>query len=79
MSEDGMIVLEGLCPSEDAETLLQRLLAGRAATVDLRDCIGLHTAVIQVLLAAKASVRLPAADDEYGARYRALLGSVITY
>ena len=73
-----LIVLHGLCPSEDAESLLQRLLAAPEATVDLRACQGLHTAVLQVLLAAEPALRMPTGDDELAKRLSAQLRSVIT-
>ena len=53
------IILEGACPIEDAEALLQLLSASPSATVDWRDCEGAHTAVGQILLATGASVRGP--------------------
>lgn len=55
-----VIVLEGLCPSDDAEPLLRRLLSAPEAAVDWRACEGAHTAVVQVLLAARRPVRGPA-------------------
>ena len=56
---NGTIALEGLCPSEDAEALLQYLLAHPAAPVDWRACGGAHTAVIQVLMAARPKLLGP--------------------
>ena len=56
---DGTIALKGMCPSEDAEALLQHLLASSAALVDWRACESAHTAVIQVLLAARPKLRGP--------------------
>ena len=52
--EDGTILLEGHCPVEDAEPLLQLLQATPKVPVDWRQCIHLHTAVLQVILAAHA-------------------------
>jgi hypothetical protein len=52
-SASGSIVLDGACTSDDAETLLQQLLAAPASVVDWRTCESIHTAVLQVLLAAK--------------------------
>jgi hypothetical protein len=50
--ENGTIVLDGVCPVEDAEPLLEMLqAAGPAATVDWRHCTQLHTAVLQVIIA----------------------------
>ena len=57
----GEIVLEGTCSSEDAEILLQNLIAMPAARVDLRACESAHTAVIQVLLAATPELLGPPA------------------
>ncbi|HEX3843833.1 MAG TPA: hypothetical protein VHV80_05695 [Steroidobacteraceae bacterium] len=59
---DDSIELVGACPSTDAEPLLQFLLATPGATVNWRDCQGAHTAVIQVLMAAKPRLRGPPAD-----------------
>ena len=48
------IVLEGECPAEDAEALVQMLQETPAAAIDWSACNRLHTAVIQVLLAVNA-------------------------
>ncbi len=53
--EDSRICLEGTCPVEEAETLLQALEEGEPL-VDLSAAGRLHTAVVQVLLAAHAAV-----------------------
>ena len=50
-SDNGMLVLDGACPVEDAETLLQLLQATPGAAVDWTQCRELHTAVLQVILA----------------------------
>jgi hypothetical protein len=50
---DRRILLEGKCPAEDAETLLRLLSLDPASAVDWRGCQGAHTAVLQVLLAAR--------------------------
>ncbi|MGB6487521.1 MAG: hypothetical protein WBE91_11605 [Steroidobacteraceae bacterium] len=71
----GCIELVGDCPSGDAEPLLQLLLADPGATVDWRECRGAHTAVVQVLVAAKAKLRGPPAD----ARLRDWVAPAITY
>lgn len=52
LTAEGQIALEGACPSEDAEVLLQFLTTSAAAHVDLRACESAHTAVVQVLMAA---------------------------
>jgi hypothetical protein len=73
-----LIVLEGDCPSEEAELLLQRLLATPAAIVDLQRCESLHAAVIQVLLAAEPTLELPPADTAMGHWLRAILLPAVT-
>jgi hypothetical protein len=50
--EDGTILLEGHCPVEDAEPLLQLLQATPKGLLDWEHCTYLHTAVLQVILAA---------------------------
>ncbi len=61
VTTDGAIELSGRCGVEDAEALQQRLLAAPRSTVEWITCEHLHSAVIQVLLAGKPSIRgLPA-------------------
>jgi hypothetical protein len=55
-ADNGKLLLEGECPVEDAEALLQQLQAKPTATVDWTHCSHLHTAVLQVVL---ASDRIP--------------------
>ncbi len=50
--DSGTIVLDGVCPVEDAERLLQMLQATPTAALDWTRCSLLHTAVLQVILAA---------------------------
>ena len=57
---DGAIVLEGACPVEDAEPLQSLLLQYPEAAVDWRACDVAHTAVLQILLAARRSIKGPA-------------------
>lgn len=59
MSEAGEIELVGDCVGEDAEALLRHLVAAPGAVVDWRACDSAHTAVIQVLLGARAPMRGP--------------------
>lgn len=73
-----LIVLEGKCPSEDAEVLLQRLLAAPGAVVDLQRCESLHAAIIQVLLAAKPTLQLPPTDTGVGSWLRSVLLPPVT-
>jgi hypothetical protein len=61
----GVIVLEGICPSEDAETLLQMLTTTVTAQIDLRGCEAAHSAVIQVLMAAKPKLLGPPAGSAF--------------
>lgn len=56
-TDDGTIWLVDDCPAEDADLLLQCLVEHAEAPVDWSRCRNAHTAVIQVLLAAR---RLPA-------------------
>ena len=63
VSADGTIALEGACPLEDAETLQQHLLAHAGAAVDWRSCDAAHTAVIQILLAARPRLHGPPAGE----------------
>lgn len=58
----GSIALEGDCGAEDAETLLQMLLETPKVPVDWTRCGELHTAVVQVLFAAKPRFSGPCGD-----------------
>ncbi len=60
--DGGVILLEGECPVEDAESLLEHLQANPEATVDWSACSRLHTAVIQVLMVAGTTTRGPCGD-----------------
>jgi hypothetical protein len=55
----GVILLEGDCPVEDAEMLLRLLSLNPASAVDWRACEQAHTAVLQVLLAARPVILGP--------------------
>jgi len=48
------VELTGACPVEDAEILLQHLLSAPLAPIHWSACDSAHSAVIQVLLVAKA-------------------------
>jgi hypothetical protein len=54
---DGAIVLEGDCPVDEAEALLELLLDNPDAPVDWTACDQLHSSVIQVLIVARRSIR----------------------
>ena len=60
--DDGTIVLDGPCSVEDAEPLLRLLHATPDAAVDWKQCGTLHTAVVQVLLAARPTLVGPCGD-----------------
>ncbi len=63
-SDDGTVILDGVCAVEDAEPLLQMLQATPAAVVDWTQCRQLHTAVLQVILASRGrSGSAPAATS----------------
>ena len=51
-TDNGTLVLEGVCPVEDAEVLLQLLQTMPTAALDWTPCRQLHTAVLQVVLAS---------------------------
>ena len=62
--DDGAtIVLDGNCPVEDAEPLLQLLQASPAASLDWRQCTHLHTAVLQVIQAGRPRLIGPCGDS----------------
>ena len=58
----GAVILDGVCPVEDAERLLQMLQATPTAALDWTRCSLLHTAVLQVILAARISPAGPCGD-----------------
>jgi hypothetical protein len=61
-SDDGIVVLDGVCAVEDAESLLQMLQATPDALVDWTQCRKLHTAVLQVIIASGRSPIGPCGD-----------------
>jgi hypothetical protein len=60
--DDGTIILEDGCPAEDAEPLLQLLQTIPEARLDWTRCGHLHTAVLQVILAAQPLLVGPCGD-----------------
>jgi hypothetical protein len=60
--DSGAIVLHGVCLVEDAEPLLQMLQMTPAAPLDWMPCSHLHTAVLQVILAAGIAPAGPCGD-----------------
>jgi hypothetical protein len=62
--DDGStVILDGNCPVEDAEPLLEFLQATPGADLDWRQCSHLHTAVLQVVLAGRPRLIGPCGDD----------------
>jgi hypothetical protein len=61
-NDNGTILLEGTCPLEDAEPLLEFLQSDAAAVVDWSGCGQLHTAVLQLALAAGRPITGPCGD-----------------
>lgn len=57
--DGGVIELSGRCGAEDAEVLQNRLVAAPGSPVEWTSCEYLHSAVIQVLLAARPDMRGP--------------------
>jgi hypothetical protein len=57
IADDGTICLQGDSPVEEAEPLVALLLAHPSAALDLSACNHMHTAIVQVLLAARRPVR----------------------
>lgn len=63
LDELGAILLEDICPVEEAESLLVLLQAHPNATVDWSGCRKLHTALVQVLLATRPEIRGECGDQ----------------
>lgn len=63
---DGVILLEGHCPVEDAEPLLVALRETAAPRVDLSHVGQLHMAVAQLLLAVRPLVLVPPSERFIG-------------
>ncbi len=61
LASNGEIELDGVCPSGDAESLQQHLIASPHARINWRTCEAAHTAVIQILLASMPPLHGPPA------------------
>lgn len=60
---DGATIhLEGACPVEEAERLLELMQTDSPTGLDLGGCRSVHTAVLQLLLASPLPIRVPPAD-----------------
>jgi hypothetical protein len=53
LTDEGVVMLEGVCSIDDAEALLRSLSANPSALVDWSACDQAHSAVIQVLMAVR--------------------------
>ncbi|MGB8127907.1 MAG: hypothetical protein WCF50_30060, partial [Pseudolabrys sp.] len=62
-SDEGILILDGVCAVEDAESLLQMLQTMPAAEIDWTQCCQLHTAVLQLILASGRVPIGPCGDD----------------
>ena len=67
-SDEDTLHLEGDCPVEEAETLLAWLCAHRQGRIDLSACTHLHTALLQVLIAAGGRIDVAPLDPFYANR-----------
>jgi hypothetical protein len=70
--DDGTITLSGPCGIEEVEALHADLCALHEPLFDLAAATTLHTAVVQLILAAGARVRNAPADPLFAACLRAL-------
>ena len=61
-SDEGILILDGVCAVEEAESLLQMLQATPSALLDWTQCRQLHTAVFQVIMASGNSPIGPCGD-----------------
>jgi hypothetical protein len=66
------LILSGSCSVEDAEPLLQALQVGGVREIDWSAAEKLHTAVIQLMLAAGVPVTGTPADPRLGRHLRPL-------
>ncbi len=55
-------VFAGLCVTEEGDALLDWLRRTSDAEADLTDCTDLHTALVQLLMAARVRLVAPPAD-----------------
>lgn len=59
--------LQGVCTIEDAEPLLKWLLVHPGGKVQIKDCVNMHAAVLQTLIAGKAKCIGTPSDAGLGA------------
>jgi hypothetical protein len=60
---DGTIVLFGSCPVDEAEPLHRMLLSVSSAQVDWTQCSHLHSAIVQLIVAARPTINGPCGDQ----------------
>lgn len=60
--EERKVVFDGDCTLEEAMALAEWLETGPTATADLSACTGMHTALLQLLLAGGVRLDAPPAD-----------------
>lgn len=65
--EDRTAVLDGECAVEEAGDLAEWLIADATRGVDMAACSGLHTAVLQTLMALRPPVVAMPADSQWNA------------
>jgi hypothetical protein len=68
LDQDGTIVLHGDCLVDEAEPLHRMLLSDPAARVDWTQCNHLHSAILQLILAARPTVT-PRCGDSFVDRW----------
>jgi len=56
VSADGVVLLQGDCPLEDAEVLLRFLSHDPETEVDWSNCENIHSAVVQVLMVGRPRI-----------------------
>ena len=65
--QGGLLALEDNCDVEEAEALLEAVLGGGVEGLDMSRCRRLHTAVLQLILAARVPVVAPPPDPPLAA------------
>lgn len=64
---------EGFCQIEEAETLVNWVLKKRKPKLDLANLEHMHTAILQVILAAQIEVSVWPNDDKLNTYFQTLL------
>jgi hypothetical protein len=66
-------VLAGRCEPEEGDALLEWLRRVESPAADLSGCSDVHTALVQLLLAARVAIIAPPEDPVFGASLQAHL------